>query len=239
MARKYRRSKKNRLARRARRNNRRKKGILNPRTLFLTPKTSVCVQLRKIELINSELPFATNSLEFVLQDFLQYQTWTNIFESYRIRLIKQVYYPQQDSFGANRINISSDVAVTADQFNEVYMETPLLLMRTERDGEGSAPANVEDCLKNPAYNVQHMKRKSIMVKWKPNTLTPAYHSSLTGTSYTAAYDKFISTADTTVEYYGRRRAISVPGADANLAFNCRVITTAIVEFKNMKYEENT
>ena len=212
-----------------------KNKIMRPRTLLIKSGSSIKVNLRKIEVVNQNSSFATHNMTFKLDDFQLYSAWTNLFESYRILFISQVIYPQADAY----IAPVTQVGITTND-PDAYLDTqpnhPLLLTRVERDGDGSNPTDIDDALKNPAYKIQSLK-KVRAIKYKPNILGQNYVSAIS-TGYNSEYDKWISTSDSTVVHYGRRRCVSVPGADSAQPFVYRIITSAIVEFKNLKYDEN-
>lgn len=214
---------------------RRTNNIQIPRTILLKTGSSIKVNLRKIEVVNQNSSFATHNMTFSLSNFQLYNAWTNLFEAYRITFISQVIYPQSDSYLAS----VAQVGVTTND-PDTYIDTqpnhPLLLTRVERDGEGSNPTDIEDALKNPAYKIRSLK-KIQSIKYKPNILGQNYVSSVSS-GYNSEYDKWISTSDTGVVHYGRRRCVSVPGADTAQPYVYRIITSAVVEFKNLKYDEN-
>lgn len=226
---------------RAKRSNRRKfskrrqNKITMPRSLLLKTGSSIKVNLRKIEVVNQNSSFATHNMTFKLEDFQLYSAWTNLFESYRITFISQVIYPQSDTFLAS-LQQTGITTGDPDTVIDTQPQHPLLLVRAERDGEGGAPADIEDALKNPAYKVRSLKRMQA-IKYKPNILGQNYVSAISS-GYNSEYDKWVSTSDHAVVHYGRRRCVSVPGADTAQPFNYRIITSATVEFKNLKYEEN-
>lgn len=209
--------------------------VKQPYKLYIGVKTKVvCIPLRKIEILTINQSFVTTALEFKVTDFQLSSAWTNLFEFYKITSIKQTIYPDTQAANAPTVIYDNQGSITGAQLNVI--SHPLLLTRTERDGEGSAPSNIEDCLKNPAYKVKSL-RKGAVIKYKPNILDQVYETSLQ-TGYSPKFNQWISTQDTDVLHFGMRRAVSAKTASATYPLTYRVITTAVVEFKNLRYEEN-
>lgn len=203
--------------------------------LYIGVKTKVlCLPLRQIEAYTMDASFKAVSLEFKLSNFQLYTAWSNLFELYRIIKIKQVIYPNTSMGNHPIINYDATSTPEGKQLNVV--SHPLLLTRVERDGEGSNPTNIEDCLKNPSFKVRSLNRTQV-IKYTPNILDQVYETSLQ-TGYAPKFKQWISTDDTDVLHFGIKRCMSVKNASSVYPVSYRIITTAYVEFKNLRYEEN-
>ena len=206
----------------------------NAYRIYVGVKTKVlCLPLRMIEAYTMDQSFKVQNLEHKLSQFELASAWTNLFELYRIIGIKQSIYPNTQ-LGAGPVANYDTQAISGKVLS--VPSHPLMLTRIERDGTGSNPTNIEDCLKNPAYRVRSLA-KTAVIKYKPNILDQVYETSLQ-TGYSPKFKQWISTDDDDVLHYGVKRAISVKNASSVYPVSYRIITTAYVEFKNLKYEEN-
>lgn len=202
------------------------------KNLYLNNSVSISVGLRETGIIQMDNSFQTSGITFKLNDFNAYGKFTALFEMFRIKKIIQRIYPTADSFIAP---LKVSIAGQDDDEHITQVGCPLLLHKRDVDDVETA-TNIDDCLKNPAYKVQSLK-KPCKIEFTPNTLIKVYEGTVTN-NYKISYGDWLNCENSSDnEYYGLVRCIHCQGCSSTYPMTFRVITTAVVEFKGLRLDE--
>lgn len=169
---------------------------------------------------------------FTLDSFQIYSNFTQLYEQYRIKYIKQVIYPCNQLSQAPH-DIAGD-ATMGDGTVTSVVEIPLICWKVDRD-DVTGFSNLDDVLKNPKAKVRRGD-KVVKIGFKPNLLTNVYGSVADNNSI--VYDRWLETEDSSdTGYYGLCKLFHAPGASSTYPLKFRIITTAYCEFKAFRSDE--
>lgn len=178
---------------------------------------------------------AANS-SFKLNEFSSYSKFTAIYEQFRIVKIIQKIYPMF-SKGAPPVlgTIEGDGTMGDGTVVSITQLTDCLIgWKIDRD-DITGFDNIADVIKNPKARVRD-GFKSTRITFKPNTLTNLFGA--VADNHSLVFDRWIETEDSSdVNYYGLCKLFHADGASGTYPVKYRLVTTAVVEFKNYRTDE--
>lgn len=194
------------------------------------------VKLRKTGTMALSSTTTASNSSFKLNEFNAYDRWTNIYEQYRIVKITQKIYPMFAK-GLSPILSTINVSDSGGDGSAVMLSQLvdcLLGWKIDRD-DLTGFTSISDVLSNPSARVRS-GFKNTTLSFKPNTLTNMYGP--VADNHAIMYDNWIDTEDSSdIDYYGLCKLFHADGTSATYPIKYRIITEALVQFRNYRTDE--
>lgn len=174
----------------------------------------------RIDSTSSGLTDQFGSYQFKLSDVPNVSEFQNLFDMYRIKAIKMVFYPTNTS-------VSISGGGTA-----VNIVTPRFISVIDED-DASAPTTQEELFQYQTCKITTVNKKHT-IYFKPKVAQEIYNGASTAYAVPSG-TPWLNLASTTIQHYGVKWCMESAGSTAPVgAFSYKVNVTYYLEFKSVR-----
>lgn len=187
----------------------------------------------QVSTVNLVLPSNTydfSSQGFELDNLPDYTEFTNLFDQYRINMIKYQWIPDRNVNTMGTSDISTPLITTVEQ--------PIPLIYTFIDYDDiTVPASIDEFTERQNMRTARFNKVHKRI-WKPTVLVPTYRTGVTF-GYSPKRKQWIDCANPDVPHYGLKWCFYNPAnSDAThlrgIALSFRVMATYYLQFRNVR-----
>lgn len=171
-----------------------------------------------------------NSQVFELDNLPDYTEFTNLFDQYRINLIKYQWIPNRN------VNVIVGSDISTPLVSEYDQGIPLIYSFIDYD-DATTPTTIDEFTQRQNMRTARFNKPHKRV-WKPTVLVPTYRTGVTF-GYSPKRKQWIDCANPDVPHYGLKWAFyNTATADAThhrgIAVSFRVMATYYLQFRNVR-----
>lgn len=187
-------------------------------------------QVATVNITLASNAYSFNSQVFEIDNLPDYGDFTNLFDQYRINMIKYQWIPNRN------VNVFATSDLSTPLVTQYDQPIPIIYSFIDYD-DSAVPASIDEFTERQNLRTARFNRPHKRV-WKPTVLVPTYRTGV-NFGYSPKRKQWIDCANPDVPHYGLKWAFYNPSeTDAThnrgIALSFRVMATYYLQFRNVR-----